>query len=49
MNNRQIHVLSYPDYAVLIEDSEDNLQRLFKKFVITATKYNVIVSMDDTT
>ena len=48
MNTRQIRIVCYADDAVLIADQEDNLQRLLHKFVIMATKYNMIVSTDET-
>ena len=44
MNNKQIRVVWYEDDAMLIEDSEDYLHRVLYNFVITATKYNMIVS-----
>ena len=42
VNNRQIRIVCYADDAVFVAVSEDNLQILLHKFVITSTKYTLI-------
>ncbi|KAI4474449.1 hypothetical protein M0802_015596 [Mischocyttarus mexicanus] len=48
MGNRNFNILCYADDAVLIANSEDNLQMLLHKFNITSKKYNMIISAEKT-
>ena len=48
MNNQNINILCYADDAILIADSEDNLQRLLYRLVTTAKKYNMLTSTEET-
>lgn len=44
LRNRNINIICYADDAVLIADSEDELQRILHTFNMTAKKYNMKVS-----
>lgn len=48
MGNKNLTILCYADDAVLIADTEDNLQKLLHNFNITAKQYNMIVSTEKT-
>lgn len=48
MSNNQINIVGYADDVVLIAESEDDLQRLLHKFVMTSKLYNMVVSTEKT-
>lgn len=48
MGNQQIGILCYADDAVLIAESEDDLQRMLHKFNTTARQYIMIISTEKT-
>lgn len=48
IGRQNINIVCYADDAVLVADSEDNLQRLLHQFTITAESYNMRVSTDKT-
>lgn len=48
MNNRQIKAVCYADDAILVADSEDNLQRLLYRFHLTAKIFNMTISTEKT-
>jgi len=48
MGNDPIHIICYADEAVLIADSEENLQTLLLKFDQMAEKLNTEISLNKT-
>lgn len=48
MGNRSVNVICYADDAVLVADSEDELQRILHVFNLTAKEYNMKVSAKKT-
>ncbi|XP_057657794.1 uncharacterized protein LOC130894813 [Diorhabda carinulata] len=48
MGNREIKILCYADDAILIAESEDNLQRLIHKFNIVSKKLNMVITYQKT-
>ena len=48
MSTNEIKIICYADDAILIADSEDNLQRLLYQFTTTAKTYNMLVSTEKT-
>lgn len=47
-HNGETTILCYADDAVLISENEDELQRLLHQFYLTATRYNMMISMPKT-
>lgn len=48
MGNREIAILCYADDAVLVAESEDDLQRLLHRFNCIAKSFNMIISTQKT-
>ena len=48
MGDREIKILCYADDAVLIAESEDELQRLLYQFNTTARKFKINISVTKT-
>ena len=48
MGQTEFKILCYADDAVLIAESEDNLQRMLFEFNQTANKYNMSISIPKT-
>lgn len=48
MNNRRLRILCYADDAVLLAESEDDLQRLLYRFNLTAKRLNMQISSEKT-
>uniref|UniRef100_A0A1B0GQC6 Uncharacterized protein n=1 Tax=Phlebotomus papatasi TaxID=29031 RepID=A0A1B0GQC6_PHLPP len=48
MGSDQYNIVCYADDAVLMAENEDDLQRLFQKFNISALKYNMSISTSKT-
>jgi Reverse transcriptase (RNA-dependent DNA polymerase) len=48
MGEEIISIVCYADDAILIAESEDDLQRLLYQFNITARKFNMIISPNKT-
>lgn len=44
LNNNKINIICYADDALLIADTEDNLQRLLHRIVTAAKTYKMTVS-----
>jgi len=48
MGNDPIHIICYADDAVLIADSEENLQTLLSRFDQMAERLNMEISLNKT-
>ena len=46
MGNDPIHIICYADDAVLIAESEENLQTLLLKFYQMAENLNMVISLN---